>query len=84
MSRIIYNALIRLVDYCLLGYLINKDDNNLAKRMEMAQKNLETAKCGDTPRAKAEVEWYSTYLEYVNKLDRLESEYTRLTIELSK
>lgn len=52
--------------------------------MEMAQKNLETAKCGDTPRAKAEVEWYSTYLEYVNKLDRLESEYTRLTIELSK
>ena len=52
--------------------------------MEMAQKNLETAKFGDTPRAKAEVEGYSTCLEYVNKLDRLESEYTRLTIELSK
>ena len=70
--------------FCREKYIILSGHINLAQRMEMAQKNLETAKCGDTPRAKAEVEWYSTYLEYVNKLDRLESEYTRLTIELSK
>ena len=74
---------IRLVDYCLLGYLRDKKDANLAERIAQAEKNLEIAKCGDTARAQAEVEWYSTYIANINKLEKLEGEYTRLTIELS-
>lgn len=74
---------IRLVDYCFFGHLRNKEDANLSERIDAAQKRLEMAKRGGYPRAQAEVEWCETYIANVNKLEKLEGEYTRLTIELS-
>ena len=80
-ERIIHH--IRLVDYCMLGYLRTKDDANLTERIAEAHKKLEAARAGGYPRAQTEVEWYETYIENVNKLEKLEAEYTRITIELS-
>ena len=80
-ERIIHH--IRLVDYCLLGYLRRKDDANLTERIAEAYKKLEVARAGGYPRAQTEVGWYETYIANVNKLEKLGGEYTRLTIELS-
>lgn len=75
---------VRLVEFCFFADLRNKDDANLAERIAEAEARLEKAKAGDYPRAQTEVEWYTTYLENINRLDKLEGEYTKLTIELAE
>ena len=75
---------VRLVEYCFFDGMRNKDGANLAERIAEAETKLEKAKAGGYPRAQTEVDWYLTYLENINKLDKLEGEFTRLTIELSE
>ena len=73
---------VRLVEYCFFGELRKNDTATLAERIAEAELRCEKAKADNSERAQKEVEWYSTCIANINKLDNLEGEYTRLTIEL--
>ena len=82
LEHILHN--VRLIEYCFLGTMKSKKDAKLAERIAAAEEGLKKAQAGGYPRAQTEVDWYSTYLDYIDNLDKLEGEYTRLTIELTE
>ncbi len=69
-----------LVEYCFFHGLRTKSGATLAERIGTAKERLEKAKEAANEK---EISWYSNYLNNIENMEGLESEYIRLTLEIA-
>ncbi len=69
-----------LIEYCFFHGMWAKEDAMLSERIAEAERRLSAAK---ETNSKQNIDWYSHYLKYINKKEKLESEYIRLTLEIA-